>query len=418
MEDERIMSSQREEPNMEPRERRLRILGEDEIDALYGLPRFSDEERREYFSLSPTEKKALDQLHSMKSRIYFMLPLGYFKSCHLFFVFDLPEVEVDARYIQEQYFPSFQLRDLCITQVTRLKQQRLILELFNYHICDAEQRQALSEKACQAAKVSSKPINVFRELLHYLEDQRLVMPGYSSMQDIIGQALTHEQERLATILFTYLSRSDKDHLKQLLEDSPGLYAITQLKREPKDFSASEIKREITCGNHLRDLYHLADKLLPNLEISTESIKYYASLVNYYSVYKLKRFNESTACVYLLCFVYHRYQRVHDNLIQCFIHHVRQYREAAREEAKEQVYQHRHEGNEKLDKAAQLLRLFTDRSIAEQTPFHRVRARAFSILDASQIDFVADPITTEATFDETAFQWAHIDALAPHFKPRF
>lgn len=106
---------------MEPRERRLRILGEDEINTLYGLPRFSDEERLEYFSLSPTEKKALDQLHSMKSRLSFTLQLGYFKSHHLFFVFDLPEMEADARYVQEQYFPSFQLRDLRITKVTRLR---------------------------------------------------------------------------------------------------------------------------------------------------------------------------------------------------------------------------------------------------------------------------------------------------------
>jgi hypothetical protein len=115
--------------------------------------------------------------------------------------------------------------------------------------------------------------------------------------------------------------------------------MTQLKHEPKDFSASEIKREIHRGEQIRDLYHLADKLLPNLEISNESIKYYASLVSYYSVYKLKRFNESTAYIYLLCFVYHRYQRLHDNLIQCFIYHIRQYRETARAEAKEQVYQH-------------------------------------------------------------------------------
>ena len=92
---------------MGPRERRLRILSEDEIDALYGLPRLSDEERPEYFSLAPTEKSALDQLHSIKSRIYFILQLGYFKSHHLFFVFNLPEVEADARYIQEQYYPSF-----------------------------------------------------------------------------------------------------------------------------------------------------------------------------------------------------------------------------------------------------------------------------------------------------------------------
>jgi len=274
----------------------------------------------------------------------------------------------------------------------------------------------LSEKASQAAKVSSKPIYVFRELMHYLEDQRLVMPGYTSMQDTIGQALTHEQDRLATILSHYLSGSDQENLNQLLEGSPGLYEITQLKREPKDFSASEIKREIQRGDQLRDLYHLADKLLPNLDISNESIKYYASLVNYYSVYKLKRFHESTTYVYLLCFVYHRYQILHDNLIQCFIHHVRQFREAAKEEGKEQVYQQRCEGNEKLDKAAQVLRLFTDSRIAGQTPFHQVRAKAFGILDGPQIDFVADHITTDVKFDETAFQWAHIDDLAPQFNP--
>ena len=116
---------------MEPRERRLRILGEDEIEALYGLPRFSDEERPEYFSLSPTEKRALDQLHSIKSRIYFILQRGYFKSHHLFFVFGLPEVEADARYIPEQYYPSFQITDVRITKVTRLKQQGWILALFN-----------------------------------------------------------------------------------------------------------------------------------------------------------------------------------------------------------------------------------------------------------------------------------------------
>ena len=158
MEDELITSSQREEPSMEPRERRLRILGEDEIEAIYGLPRLNDEDRPECFALSPTEKEALHQLHSIKSQIYFLLQRGYFKSHHMFFVFGLSEVEADARYIQKQYFPSFQLTDLHITKVTRLKQQRLILKLFNYRLCTAEHRQALSAKACQAAKVSSKPI--------------------------------------------------------------------------------------------------------------------------------------------------------------------------------------------------------------------------------------------------------------------
>ena len=215
--------------------------------------------------------------------MYFILQLGYFKSHHMFFVFDLPEVEEDTRYVQGQYFPDFQLGDLDVTKVTRLRQQGLILNLFSYHSCDAEQRQALAEKARQAATVSAKPIYIFRELMHYMAEQRIVAPGYTLMQGTVGQALTHEQERLTTILSRYLSPSDVENLNRLLEDSPGLYEITRPKREPRDFSASEIKREIRRGEQIDDLYNLAQKLLPELKISNESIKYYASLVSYYAV---------------------------------------------------------------------------------------------------------------------------------------
>jgi len=128
-------------------QKRLRILGDDEIQALYGRPHFTDDERLEYFALSPTERATLEQLHSIKSRIYFILQLGYFKSHHLFFVFDMPDVEEDTRYVQTQYFPDFPLDDLDITKVTRLRQQSFILELFRYRTCDAAQRQALAAKA-------------------------------------------------------------------------------------------------------------------------------------------------------------------------------------------------------------------------------------------------------------------------------
>lgn len=353
---------------MNTTQKRLRILGDDEIEAIYGIPRFTHEERLEYFSLSPTEKAVLEQLYS-KSQIYYILQLGYFKARHMFFVFDLKEIEEDVKYIQEQYFPDFQITDLEITKVTRLKQQSLILELYNYHSCDAEQRQALESKARQAAMVSAKPIYVFRELMHYMAEHRIVTPGYSFMQDTVGQALTYEQECLTTIVSNYLSHSDREDLNRLLEDETVLYEI----------------------------------------------KYYASLVGYYSVYKLKRFNESTAYVYLLCFIYHRYQRLHDNLINSLIYYVRRYTNESKSAAKERVYACRIEADQNLQKAGQVLKLFTDDSIPENTPFQEVQAKAFAILDRQKLDFVADHIGTEAKFDETAFQWEHIDGLSHQFK---
>ena len=63
----------------------------------------------------------------------------------------------------------------------------------------------------------------------------------------------------------------------------------------------------------------------------------------------------------------------------------------------------------------MLKLFTNDSIAEETPFHQVQAQAFSILERPKLDFIADHIATKARFDETAFQWEHIDKLAHQFK---
>jgi len=322
----------------------------------------------------------LTELRSVKSQTYFILQFGYFKAKSLFFTFNLREVEEDVQYILQQYFNNTKIDiDSTINKRTRLKHQRLILQLVNYRSCDSEQRQVLAEKAQQAAMVCSKPVYVFQQLMHYLQEQRIVAPGYSFMQDTVGKALTSEQARLTTIVRHHLQTTDREALNLLLADSEGrLFSakfslksneITQLKREPKDFRLSEIKREIHRGEQIRNLYRLAEELLPPLLISNESIKHYASLVTYYSVFRLKRFDDFLVYLYLLCFVYHRYQRLHDNLINSLIYNVRGYVDEAKAVAKERVYQYRIEANSHLQKAGQVLKLFTNDSISEETPFH-------------------------------------------------
>ena len=155
-------------PSLRP-QKRLQILGAEELDALYGLPRFTPEERQEYFALSPPDLAALAPLHSLKSRFYGILQLGYFRARHQFFVFRLHDVEEDARYLQAFYFPTLPVSFLewTITKATRLKQQRLILALCQYRLCNAHTQRQLQSKAQQAARVSSKPVYLLRTLLHY-----------------------------------------------------------------------------------------------------------------------------------------------------------------------------------------------------------------------------------------------------------
>ena len=395
--------------------KRLRILGAEEIDALYGRPRFTPDERQEYFAFSPPELTALEQFRSYPSRLYGMLQLGYFKARQQFFVFNLREVDEDIRSLQERYFASARFHAVEVAKVTRLKQQRVILALCRYRYCDATARQYLAVKAQQAARVCAKPVYIFRELWHVLATQRLVAPGYTVLQEMIGKALTEEQQRLSTVVRTHLQPADMTAFQRLLDDAPGLYALTQLKHEPRDLSVSEIKREIQRGTQMALLYTLAQGVLPALEISNESITYYASLVHYYSVYKLKRLPVWTTYLYLLCFVVHRYQRLHDHLITSLLSHVRQYTEAAKAAAKERVYTAHTESNDTLQKAGRVLQLFTDDQIADVTPFQAVRTHAFGILARDQLASIADQLAGTTRFDEIALQWEYIDTLAPQFK---
>lgn len=397
-------------------QKRLKILDEDEIESIYGRPHFTQEERHNYFTLSQHEKELIQILRSIRSQTYFILQLGYFKAKHLFFTFDLHEVAEDFQYILKEHFNGFMVDDLSpLNRLTNSKQQNLILQLFNYCHCGTNERKQLETKSRMAVTVCSKPIYIFDELMHYLAVNHIVAPGYRFIQDLVGKTITYEQNRLVSTMQNHLEQSHLKDLKQLLEDSSGLYMITQIKHEPRDFSLGEIKREIQRGKQIQLLYFLAQRLLPKLEISSESIKYYASLVEYYSVYKLKRLQEWTVYIYLLCFIYHRYQQVNDNLINTFIYNVRHYIDATKKYAKEQVYECHEENNQDLEKAGQILKLFTDTNIEASTPFHEVQEMAFSILEREKLESVAEQIVIDAKVDATAFQWEYIDKLASQFK---
>ncbi len=78
-------------------------------------------------------------------------------------------------FILAQYFPQAPEVDWePLGKQTILKQREFILTLFRYRLCQAAERQQLMLRAQQAAQISSKPIYVFRELVQYLTEQRIV----------------------------------------------------------------------------------------------------------------------------------------------------------------------------------------------------------------------------------------------------
>jgi Domain of unknown function (DUF4158) len=58
--------------------RRLSILTAQKIDDLYGLPRFTEDDRRLHFDLSPTERDLVEGVRTMSAAVHLILRLGYF----------------------------------------------------------------------------------------------------------------------------------------------------------------------------------------------------------------------------------------------------------------------------------------------------------------------------------------------------
>lgn len=135
-----------------------------------------------------------------------------------------------------------------------------------------------------------------------------------------------EQIRISQIFREHLSAKEKDQLFNLFKQEENFYAITLLKQQPKNFKPSAIRQEIEYHEQYQHLYQIAKRLLPILAISKNGVTYYASLVEHYTVRALIRTNPDQTCLWLLCFIYHRCQRILDNLATMFIYTASQYRD--------------------------------------------------------------------------------------------
>jgi len=399
-----------------PPSSRLAILTADEIDALYDRPIFTLEEQIEYFELTPPEQAFLSQLGKPASQLYFILQLGYFKARHLFFQFPLPEVENDWNYIRARYFSGLSVEPENLSRATTDRQRDMILDLTGYCRCGETERDQLRGKAQQLARIDSQPIYILRELFAYLTHQRWIAPGYSWFQEMIGEVLLNEQERLIAIIAQQMTGEERDTLKILLTNPNGLYEITQLKREPRSFAKRELAREIQRGEQMKPLYKIARRLLPQLNISNESIKYYASLIHYYSVHQMTQRDFSLISVYLLCFIYHRYQLVQDHLIITFLHHVHSYQTKCRLVAQRMVYEQTITYTKNLKKTGQVLYLLINTDdMPDENSIAQLREKAYQIINRTELDAVAHQLTQQSAMDETGFWWQHLDTLERSFK---
>ena len=251
---------------------RLQILSAEEYELLWGFRRFTQSDQDLFFTLTPPERQALEQRRSTRTKLHFLLHLGYFRARQRFFRFELPAVRDDVDYLRRRYFDNKAVADLTVSDHTRQRHVEAILGLFRYRLCALDERVMLEAHAREAARISSRPVYVLRELVNLLRRERVVLPGYTILQNLVRGALAFERKRLAGALEGLIGPEDARSLDRLLADDESMHQITAIKRQPRDFSDRQLLREIERGQQLRILFALSERIPVRLKLSAESVR--------------------------------------------------------------------------------------------------------------------------------------------------
>lgn len=188
---------------------RLTILSEAEKTALYGIPSFDDFQRIEFLAMTEAERSLALQRRGILKQVYCLLQIGYFKAKQAFFQFSLDDVPPeDVTFLLQRYFPGKTLTMEPLSAKEYYAQRREIVALFGYRLWTDNDLPTLSNKAKLLARTDVTPTFLLAEMMVFLIGQRIVRPGYSTLQTIIRDALSGERERVEQLVEAGPDRCD------------------------------------------------------------------------------------------------------------------------------------------------------------------------------------------------------------------
>jgi TnpA family transposase len=395
--------------------KRLTVLSEAEKLALYGLPDFDDFQRAEFFALTGAERALVDRRRGLAEQLWCLLQIGYFKAKRAFFGFSWSDVPPgDIAFLVERYFPGSAPAPQPIRANEHYAQRREIAGLFGYRLWAETDRAAVVEKAGHLARRDVAATFILTELLAFLAARRIVRPGYTTLQGIIGEALAAERRRLERLVEGGLDEDARAALQGLLVREDTLSELAAVKQDAKHFGYRMMIMERQKRATLAPLYRLAKVLLPSLDISQQNVAYYASLAHYYTIYDLRRLKPGQTHLYLLCYAWQRFRQLTDNLADAFGYHMGQLEGQTKEESEAAFAQAQAGRQQEAPRVGRVLLLYVDETVDDATPFGAVRHRAFAILPREAL-LGAGRRLCERPASQLELRWQAVDRVAARCK---
>ena len=326
---------------------RMRILSATEQQLFDLPPKFDSVQRQQFFDFPIALQTVADDFRNPSSRIGFFIVGGYFKATKCFFApsdFHQRDVEYIARQLalpEESFVPQN------YTKTTRLRHEHLILEFYGFKRFDTAAEKFISEEITNMARAQLKPKLIFWRCVDLLVRNKVQIPGYHRLTELILSALNRHQRELVALVKDVLTPDMKTLIDSLFVpaesggDQPTKttrYKLTLLKNLSQSTRPTKVREKANDLDYLAKLYRELMPVLSAMNLNYEGIRYYAGSVIKAKIFQLNQRSDEDRYVHVTAFIAHQYYRLQDNLVDVLLSVVQSFQNSAQREHKEQSYE--------------------------------------------------------------------------------
>ena len=387
-------------------EKRIKILTEAEIAELFGPPILSSNDQRFFFTLNDAELAECNRIRERDHRCMFVVLLGYFKVKPIMLSPGYHQIKQDLKYVCSEVFPGPGLRPFNLTQKARVRIYQRIFKLTGHQRwLNKSHSSALIKDLNEHARAWGQPRSLFDRAIECLSAQKVAIPGYTVLQDLISEVVGVTNDQFVRKLEELISADLAVMLSELVIGNNSL-TLRQLRQSARNFTGTELEKELTVLSYIQSWMPEVNEVLSELSLSSKNQQHFAERVDYYGA-KLKHQSIGNQRLYLLCYLQTRRVQALERIADGFVHHVRQIKQKAKAYAQDAVYQDWQKAAKNVSKAAEVLHLFIDESIDQQQPFGAVKQQALKLLAAKELESVCLFLNEQKRSVEEAM-WQYYD----------
>ena len=302
--------------------KRLEILNQQSIDFHNNPPKFNAEERKKYFYITKEITNLISDIRSSVNKVYFVVTYVYFKETGQFYS---KAFQRDIDFVVKALkLDSPQLNWMDYKKDSKRNHKKIILSHLDVCEFDSSESGIIAGEIQRLLHEANNPRRTFYSIIDFIRNKAMVIPEYDEIAHLITTMYENKNQKLINIVKNSLTQEGKDKLESLLikddSESSGKtkYKLTHTKRFSHSTKLNKVRNNIELHHELFEIYSVIKPVFRELSLSHESVKSFASAVQYRDVFRFKRQNCYDRYLHLIVYVSNQFHRLQDILIRSLI----------------------------------------------------------------------------------------------------